>query len=452
MQAQIIPFLSEASVAQSNTSITPETAAKQFAEYLTAESWCIDFSSPGKLSAFHAKSNYTHNIEIIRHKFPEWARANKVRIPESEYHEFLATLVDRVAMHMPDIVGSAFRPVAERVIDFRGAKLANTYVPFKPEQPTASTPPAILQEYLDRVLPNKDEQRRVIQYLADIVQNPERRPQWGIIMAGDQGTGKSSIFRLVKAALGGSHVVDLNDYEPATARFSEIYPDNLLVVFDDAVANSKTYQKLKAEMTRKTKSVELKSVQRRVQREVFARTLVCSNSPRALILEPGDRRFLVTEWCQHPVSPQESAEFFVGFNEFMDHTDTPATLYHWLMSVDLSDFVPGSTIQTETHAKMIDLSASALDSVLSEFVESGPIFHDNTLLEHLSQNNFRNPNPNQIKMALATLKYEKKRRKVDGCGDKQIQLWQPSAERGRALLPVEVDSIQRAVSPDFSSP
>lgn len=429
--------------------ISTEEAVKNFARWLEAKTWSIDYSSTGVVSAFQASSNRTHNIEIIKKKFIEWAFLMNVRVSEDEYADFLKNLVSQVTHRLPDIVGSSFRPVPDAIINVHGANLANTYVPFKPEVPDVFEMPEILNEYLERVLRNERDRKYVTQFCADIIQNPLRRPQWGIMLTGEQGTGKSTIFELVRAALGGHHVADLNDYEPALARFSEIFPDNLLVVFDDATASAKTYQSLKAAMTRKTQNVELKNIQRRVQREVFARVMVCSNSPRPLILEPNDRRFYVADWIPHQENTKDTASFFVEFNKWLEEPSTPATLYHWLSTVDLSDFVHGSTIQTENHANMVDLSSSVLDSLLAEYVAQSPIFHENSLFAYLAENKITHPNPDRIKMAMATLKYVKKRRKVDGCSEKQLPLWQPVANRSRPLLPHEIDSIRRAVTLDF---
>jgi len=115
--------------------------------------------------------------------------------------------------------------------------------------------------------------------------------------------------------------------------------------------------------------------------------------------------------------------------------------------------VHGSTIKTETHEKMVGLSSSVLETLLVEYVAESPIFHDKNLLEYLTDNNCKNPNADLIKMKMAALNYEQKRRVVDGCGDKQQSVWSPICKRARALTPEEAALIKSVVpNPDFANP
>lgn len=422
---------------------------KRYAEDLKSQSWCIDVSS-SPVKALHADSNHNAAMENFRYEFPTWARRNGVRVAIDKYYGFLNSLTDRLPPLLPRVVGSALNPIPEKFFDRNGATFANTYVPFAPEVPETFEMPPILDNYLGRIFMNAQDRKHVTQFMADIVQNPTRRPQWCVVLTGEQGSGKSSIFRLVSAALGYRHIWENNQYTAAFEKFSEVLPDHLLVSFDDAVADRNTYQKLKQAITRTSMPVELKGVQKRVERDVYARILICSNSPRPIPgIEKGDRRLYVPEPSQHRESQEETAAFFVGFNEWLEQPTTPIVLYHWLKTIDLTDFVPGYTVKTETHAKMVGLSSSVLDTRVSEYVEDQPIFHDATLQAYLAENGFRNPNPDHIKMIMASLNYEQSRRKVEGCGEKQINLWQPIAKRSRSLKPDEIETIKAVVNPTF---
>ncbi|MGO4332487.1 primase-helicase family protein [Cupriavidus sp. M-11] len=109
------------------------------------------------------------------------------------------------------------------------------------------------------------DRKHVTQVMADIVQNPCRRPQHGLIVTGEQGTGKSTLFRIVRAALGGRHVYD-GTYGSALSSFSEVFVKNLLVVVDDDVGRKDTYERLKSNITKTETSVEIKGVQEAAER------------------------------------------------------------------------------------------------------------------------------------------------------------------------------------------
>ena len=429
--------------------LTAKEAVRKFAAALKAQSWCIDVST-SPVKALHADSNYNAAVENFRYEFPSWARVNKARVAAAEYNGFLNNLVERLIPLLPRVVGSALKPVPERFFERNGACFANTFVPFTPTVPNKFEMPEILEEYLSRIFANAQDRKIISQWLADIVQNPARRPMWAVVLTGAQGTGKSSLFRILTAALGERHTWESNQYAPVFEKFSEVLCDHLLVSFDDAVADNNSYQKLKQAITRTQMSVEIKGVQRRVLRDVYSRILICSNSLRPLRIEEGDRRLYVAEPCQHKVSPEDTAAFFVRFNAWLDLAETPTSLYHWLMSIDLSDFTPGSTIQTEAHSRMVGLSASVLDSLLKEYVEGEPIFHSKMLLEYLAENNYKNPNLDVLKMKLVSLGYVQKRRKVTGCGETQISLWvKDDGKRTRSLTVKEEERIREVLHPTF---
>ena len=98
---------------------------------------------------------------------------------------------------------------------------------------------------------------------------------------------------------------------------------------------------------------------------------------------------------------------------------------------------------------MVGLSSSVLETLLAEYVSELPIFHDKSLQEYLTDNGCKNPNADLIKMKMASLNYEQKRRTVAGCGDKQQNLWSPICKRARALTPQEAALIKTVVNPDF---
>lgn len=450
------------------TILSPKLITQRFAADLASASWCIDVSA-FPLKALHADSNYNAALDSFRHDFTSWALRNNLRVAlkDGKYNEFLNNLNNRLIPLLPRVLGSSFYPATsydptrDKFFHSRsGALLANTFVPFKPPCPDNFEPPRILINYFDRIFSNNQDRRMVVQWLADIIQNPSRRPMWSVVLTGQQGSGKSSIFRLVSLALGNRHTWEKNDYGPAFKQFSEVLPDNLLVSFDDAPGRPDTYQKLKQAITCTSTQVELKGVQKLVHKEVYARILVCSNSPRPLRIEEGDRRLYCAEPSKHLESPEETAKFFVGFNDWLESLDAPAILYHFFMGVDLSDFTPGSTIKTETHAKMVGLSTSVLENLLLDYVtvaplEDKPIFHNSTLLKHVERHGIKHADADLLKMKLADLGYAYKRRPIEVADEHQtsrkvqIWVWQPVCARSRSLTPEEAEEILQADAQHF---
>ncbi|RFP11416.1 hypothetical protein D0T23_21120 [Duganella sp. BJB475] len=344
---------------------------------------------------------------------------------------------------MPNVLGSAFRPVPERFFDTHpGITLANTYIPYKPQRVLQLLMPAIFREFLDRIFMNREDERVVLDWCADIIQNPTRRPEWGVIMSGDHGTGKSTMTTLVRKALGYNHVWQREQYAPALAKFSEVLPDHLLVCFDDAPAKSDTYETLKFIMSAKTLAVELKFVQKIVQREVYARILICSNKDTPFEFDGQDRRFYVCDRSQMKVDLDESKGFFEKFYEWMGEPSTDAFIYNFFMDRDLSGFKPGSTAQTPALRRMLGLSVGDFKDILTQLVRKVPRFHNERLLRTLKENGCDNVSQEAIERVMRGLGYKLARRSVPGCRTAQVDVWQPDVKRSPKLTPSEVVAIQ----------
>lgn len=443
----------------SPTALTASEAARLYAEYLKEQSFCLDESS-WPMMALHIQSNTESNADSLTHDFPDWARSNGVRVATEDYRAFLAGLTGRLTYLLPRVRATSFRPVPERIVTNRfSLRCANTFVAYTPAVPEVFEEPAILKEYLRRAFMTDADRKFVPQFMADIIQNPMRRPEYGLYVQGQSGTGKTTIYQLLKAALGGNHCWDGGSYTEPFAKFSEIWADHLLVCFDDAPATKGTYLRLKQAITRKSMKVQIKGEQKLIEREVYSRVLICANMDTGypLIGEKDDRRLYVTEPSDHEKSEADTADFFVRFYAWMDEPGTPAILYHWLKSIDLSDFKPGSMVRTDAHVAWLGLSTSSFADYLKSFVtpedgQAPPVFLPRQLLDYLTEQGFRYPDHDAIKSKLNVLGYELSRRVVTGCNDgKKVDLWQPKPKTGRAasLTPEQEEGIVSAFCRSF---
>ncbi|MYM66235.1 hypothetical protein GTP45_05215 [Pseudoduganella sp. FT55W] len=422
---------------------SPAQAVTKFAAHLRAQQWCID-TSTFPMKALHPSTGQNASLDHFRASFPNWAKSNRIKVT-GDFSTFLKGLGERLSQELPRVLGSGFKPVPERFYEpHAGIPMANTYVPFKPVRQVGMPIPEVFSDYLSRVLPAQLDRDMVLDWCADIIQNPARRPEWGVILTGEQGTGKSTVVSLVKKALGDKHVWHREKYSLALERFSEVLPNNLLVCFDDAVASPSTYEDLKFVMSAKELSVSIKFVQKPQNRDLYARVMVCSN--HSVPFDFGgqeDRRFYACEPCTHKISFAESKEFFAQFHAWLGTPGTADFLYNFFMDRNLSQFKSGSTIQTDALKHMIGLTAADLHVVLRDIVAQTPFFHNEFLRTELKRMGHGSVSAERIQFAMSRLHYEQRRRAVPGCRSKQVSIWQQCGrQRNRKLTPREVASIQ----------
>lgn len=313
--------------------------------------------------------------------------------------------------------------------------MANTYRPYKPTFVGSELGIQLLEELAQRLFNDAAERKRVFQYLAHIVFQPLERPQFGLLITGAGGTGKSLLISLVEKALDGHHSWRENDYNSAFKPFSEVLPNNLLVTFDDAPTKGSTYDQLKHAITSRNQEVEIKGVQRRVLREVYARIVVLSNDRRPFDLTE-DRRFFVPAPCMHKVNKTESDVFFQKLVGWLQSAESGPVIYHWLSQVNLDDFNLTAPEITETHRSMGAASGGQLDDMVSSYIQDQRLVHIDEVNVHLTRQGISSPNVRDVAKALTNAGYVSRRRSHPR-GTGQLELWVPANRRRQRPLTIE---------------
>jgi len=436
---------------------SPKNAVNSYATYLSSLSLCVDYAvHPPQM--FFSNTKQCASIETITAKWPKWAKDNNVFIDDSEpYAEFKAKLQTRVKAKLAAVYGCAFKPVNARFFDAQeGVLKANTFVPFLP--PQAPDAPQVLTEYFERLFPNEDDRRHVRQFLGHAFQFPLVRPAHALMITGVQGNGKSTLPILLRKALGDRHVFEDNSYSSAFKEFSADLPDNMFVVFDDAKGDRNTHNRLKLEITRRSQSVNVKYQTHPELREVYARVIVLSNSRTPLVMD-NCRRFYATEFSTHtnmhnPEGDKANTDaFFSRFFAWLQEPESAAQLRQFFLSIELQGDKPFNAFsipQTPTLLEMIDAGRSATGTLIEGYVADKPCFHMNQLFAYLKGNNVQHPSLDTVTKILKALGYNDKRRIVDGCGPKQIDVWVPPAPPGkkktRLITAEEAAEIATAVT------
>jgi putative DNA primase/helicase len=223
--------------------------------------------------------------------------------------------------------------------------------------------------------PRPDVVQWCLRWMAYPLQHPGAKMQSAIMLHGPQGTGKSTIFKVLAQIYGDldsyrNYAVIL-DQRALESQFNSDWDSKLFVLAEEVINSSDKWQ-LKNELK------ELVTGHRiRIQRkfvDAYYQTNRCnivflSNEDQPLPLDNDDRRHLVI-WTPPPVSEQVYADV----REEMA-TGGIEAFYHYLMTLDLGDFKPWSRPpMTEAKAALINASRSSEDEFLQDWVNGETIY------------------------------------------------------------------------------
>lgn len=167
----------------------------------------------------------------------------------------------------------------------------------------------------------------LIAWLANIVQDPRRKPGTAVILTGGQGTGKSIIGRPLAEILTRRHYATVAGEIPT--RFNAILENRLLLQVEEGAwaGNKSAASPLKHLITGDTIPIERKGVDSFEVRN-FMRVLMTSNEKWVIPAQADSRRFTVFEVSDRR---RQDKQYFAAICRELDEGGTEALL-HFLLN------------------------------------------------------------------------------------------------------------------------
>lgn len=148
------------------------------------------------------------------------------------------------------------------LIHEEGRTLLNTYVPIETKRIEGDASRFV--DFIGKLLPNENDQRILLSYLAALVQNPGYKFQWWPVLQGAEGNGKSLILRVLSFAIGNryTHLVDVHKMAKQGTGFNGWVQGNLFLGIEEIyVAERRDFlEAFKAYVTNDRLPVEKKGV------------------------------------------------------------------------------------------------------------------------------------------------------------------------------------------------
>jgi hypothetical protein len=198
----------------------------------------------------------------------------------------------------------------------------------------------------------------LLDYLADIVQNPQRKCPIAFIVKGKQGTGKNVFLNAVGNVLGKPHYISSSNAKDFFGDYAEGFYHKLLVNINECEGKD-TFDfegKLKSFITEDEITLNAKFV-RPVRVLNLSRLLIFTNKPNPIPIDvrSKDRRYVVYETTDKYLDPRYGTEFWKGMINHFKRPEFVACLYDLLNERDISNFSTSRRPITKAYIQMCKL-------------------------------------------------------------------------------------------------
>lgn len=289
-----------------------------------------------------------------------------------------------------DMPGSSWKPErgleSEEFFRWQGKVFLNTFdpktIPAVPEKLSrkGTKAVAVVEDFFRTQFVNDDEYRHAMDWLAWVINNPNKRITYSLVILGGQGSGKTIIKKFMSYMLGRENVGTVNN-QVIHKSFTGWQAGSVMKVIEEiSVAGHRfdVINSLKEPITNETLFIERKN--REGQDEVnTASWMMYTNDIGALPINTGDRRFLV---CRSRFRKKEETlaflenrpNFFKDFEKAFKACAGEIRLWFrdWEYS-DTFDHTSGQAPLTEATSDMIDTAQDDFTNSVMDAIESGEV-------------------------------------------------------------------------------
>lgn len=212
-------------------------------------------------------------------------------------------------------------------------------------QPDSSASCGLILNHIRDVICDGDEShsRYAIGWLADLVQNPGRKPGVALVLKGGKGAGKDTLAVVLAKIIGKRHVAHIDQPERLTQKFNGHFSTAILAHVEEAFWSGDRGKRgsLQALITSPTATLERKGVDP-VTVDSFVRLLMTTNEDWAIPATADERRYAVFDVSDSRIG--DRAYFEALYREI--EGGGPAAFLAYLQGVDLSGFKVQDVPQT----------------------------------------------------------------------------------------------------------
>lgn len=242
--------------------------------------------------------------------------------------------------------------------------------------------PGDITRFLNHVsilLPNPDDQRIFISYLAHMVKFPGYKIPWAVLLQGAEGIGKTAFFEVLQHALGEMYVYRPKAQEliASGSKFNAWMRAKLAIIVDEIKIDERRelIEILKPMITDLQIEIQAKGVDQEMEDNV-ANWLFFSNFKDAIPITKNGRRYCILFSAMQTEGDMIKAglndEYFVGLYNWLREGGGLQNVTHWLMNYPIErGSLPVKAPRTSSYAEALRIGRSPLEILIDEKVESG---------------------------------------------------------------------------------
>jgi hypothetical protein len=224
---------------------------------------------------------------------------------------------------------------------------------------------SILIEHILNIVADGDQAKGdfFLDWVADILQNPTRKPGVAPVLRGRQGSGKTVVPAIARTILGPKNVLTVHEKDRLLGRFNSSVMNKILLVGEEMLfaGDRATTDKLKHLITGQTLPVEFKFGDA-LEIESYHRLLLTSNHEQVIQAAGEERRFVIYDVSD---ARQGDVDYFAKLYAVADGRDTrtASAFKYFLIQRNLEKFRPWKEQQcfaadaALTRQKQLSLSA-----------------------------------------------------------------------------------------------
>lgn len=208
----------------------------------------------------------------------------------------------------------------------------------------------------------------VLDYLADIIQNPSSLPGTCILFYSQEGTGKSLLVNFMRSLLGMKYAVSITKIDKyIETGFNSFTVAKLLKCFEEVAeegAHKSKFGVLKGEMTSPTERLEKKQVDP-IEIDNFARLIFNTNIRFPFYVDPSNRRVLLIRSSN---TYANNRQYFNPIIKLLENRNYLQAVFNWLARRELKEDLKTPPVTAyEKEQKNINLPSSI--NMLIEYIE-----------------------------------------------------------------------------------